>query len=70
MKRRATTIISVRREGAVAMAGDGQVTLGDTIAKSNAVKVRRIDGLGSEGGGVLTGFAGGAADGFCPAGAV
>lgn len=64
MKRRATTIISVRRNGSVAMAGDGQVTLGDTIAKANAVKVRRIDGLGAEGGGVLTGFAGGAADGF------
>ncbi|MEE2906629.1 MAG: ATP-dependent protease subunit HslV [Planctomycetota bacterium] len=64
MQRRATTIISVRRDGSVAMAGDGQVTLGDTIAKSNAVKVRRIDGLGAEGGGVLTGFAGGAADGF------
>ena len=46
------------------MAGDGQVTLGDTIAKSNAIKVRKIEGLGAEQGGVLTGFAGGAADGF------
>ena len=64
MELRSTTIISVRRDGAVAMAGDGQVTLGDTIAKSNAVKVRRIEGLGAEGGGVLAGFAGGAADGF------
>jgi len=64
MDLRATTIISVRRDGAVAMAGDGQVTLGDTIAKSNAVKVRRINGLGAEGAGVLTGIAGGAADGF------
>lgn len=62
--RRATTIVCVRRDGAVAMAGDGQVTLGDTIAKANAVKVRRIEGLGSQNGGVLAGFAGGAADGF------
>lgn len=60
----ATTIVSVRRGHEVAMAGDGQVSLGDTIAKANATKVRRIDGLGAGGEGVLTGFAGGAADAF------
>ena len=61
---RATTILSVRRGDQVAMAGDGQVSLGDTIAKGNATKVRRIPDLGSGGAGVLTGFAGGAADAF------
>ena len=40
----ATTIVSVRRDGAVAVAGDGQVSLGTTVAKSDAVKVRRLDG--------------------------
>ena len=45
LTRRATTIVCVRRNGEVAMAGDGQVTLGDTIAKANAVKVRKIKGL-------------------------
>ena len=64
LTRRATTIVCVRRNGEVAMAGDGQVTLGDTIAKANAVKVRKIDGLGANNAGVLAGFAGGAADGF------
>ncbi|MCH2134282.1 MAG: ATP-dependent protease subunit HslV [Phycisphaerales bacterium] len=61
---RATTIISVRRDDSVAIAGDGQVSLGDTIAKANAVKVRRIENLGAGRRGVLTGFAGGAADAF------
>jgi ATP-dependent HslUV protease subunit HslV len=60
----ATTIISARAGGAVAIAGDGQVSLGDTIAKSNAVKVRRLEGLGAGGAGVLVGFAGSAADAF------
>lgn len=56
----ATTILSVRRNGRVAVAGDGQVTLGNTVMKSNARKVRR---LGREGQ-VLAGFAGAAADAF------
>lgn len=60
----ATTIISVRRDGRVAIAGDGQVSLGDTIAKGDAVKVRRLDELGAEKKGVLVGFAGSAADAF------
>jgi ATP-dependent HslUV protease subunit HslV len=54
-----TTILCVRRDGAVAMAGDGQVTLGQTVIKGNARKVRRI-GDGS----VIAGFAGATADAF------
>ncbi len=61
---RATTIVSVRRGKIVAVAGDGQVSIGETIAKSDAVKVRRIDELGAEAAGVLVGFAGSAADAF------
>ncbi|PKL25561.1 MAG: HslU--HslV peptidase proteolytic subunit [Spirochaetae bacterium HGW-Spirochaetae-3] len=58
-KIRSTTIIAVRRDGKVAMAGDGQVTMGETVMKSNARKVRTIyDGK------VLTGFAGATADAF------
>jgi ATP-dependent HslUV protease subunit HslV len=54
-----TTILCVRREGRVALGGDGQVTLGDKVMKSNARKVRRLhDGR------VLAGFAGGTADAF------
>ena len=54
-----TTILSVRRGGTVAMGGDGQVTLGQTVMKGNARKVRRLyDGK------VLAGFAGGTADAF------
>lgn len=56
----ATTIVSVRRNGQVVIAGDGQVTLGHTVMKANARKVRR---LGKEGR-VLAGFAGAAADAF------
>ena len=56
----ATTIVSVRRGGTVAVGGDGQVTLGNTVMKANARKVRR---LGREGQ-VLAGFAGAAADAF------
>ncbi len=56
---RGTTIIAVRRDGRVAMAGDGQVTMGETVMKSNARKVRRIaDGK------ILVGFAGATADAF------
>src|SRR5690349_9455359 len=54
-----TTILCVRRDGQVAMAGDGQVSMGQTIVKGNARKVRRI-GAGS----VITGFAGATADAF------
>jgi ATP-dependent HslUV protease subunit HslV len=54
-----TTILSVRRGNSVAMGGDGQVTLGNTVVKGNAKKVRRLyDGK------VLAGFAGGTADAF------
>jgi len=60
----ATTIISVRQEGRVAVAGDGQVSIGDTIAKADAVKVRRLPDLGANAEGVLVGFAGAAADAF------
>ena len=53
----ATTIIAVRLGGEVAMAGDGQVTMGDTIVKQSAVKIRTLYG-----GTVLAGFAGAVAD--------
>jgi len=56
---RGTTIVSVRRGPLVAVAGDGQVTLGNTIVKGNARKVRTL----AEGR-VLAGFAGGTADAF------
>jgi ATP-dependent HslUV protease, peptidase subunit HslV len=56
---RSTTILSVRRGGDVALGGDGQVTLGNVVAKHDAVKVRRLGG-----GKVLSGFAGSAADAF------
>ena len=56
----ATTILSVRRDGRVAVAGDGQVTLGHTVMKGNARKVRRLGRDGQ----VLAGFAGAAADAF------
>jgi ATP-dependent HslUV protease subunit HslV len=56
---RSTTVIAVKKDGKVAMAGDGQVTMGETVMKGNARKVRRIfDGK------VLTGFAGATADAF------
>lgn len=55
----ATTILSVRRDGRVAIGGDGQVTLGTTVLKADAVKIRKLlDGQ------VLVGFAGSAADSF------
>ena len=56
----ATTIVSVRRNGRVVVAGDGQVTLGNTVMKANARKVRRLGRDGQ----VLAGFAGAAADAF------
>jgi len=55
-----TTILCVRRDGHVAMAGDGQVSLGNTVIKGNARKVRRI----GTGGTVIAGFAGATADAF------
>ncbi len=55
----ATTIISVRKGKDVVVAGDGQVSMGDTILKSNAKKVRRL-GKGE----IITGFAGATADAF------
>jgi len=59
-----TTILSVRRDRGVALAGDGQVTLGRTVAKQDAVKVRKLDDVGADRKGVLVGFAGSAADAF------
>jgi len=58
-KVRSTTVLAVKREGHVAMAGDGQVTLGETVMKGNARKVRRLYE-----GKVLAGFAGATADAF------
>lgn len=54
-----TTILSVRKAGQVVLAGDGQVTLGQTVVKANARKVRRLGG-----GAILAGFAGSTADAF------
>ena len=54
-----TTIVSVRRNGKVVMGGDGQVSLGNTVMKGNAKKVRRLYH-----GQVLAGFAGATADAF------
>lgn len=59
---RSTTIVSVRNGQNVAIAGDGQVSIGPTIAKGDAVKVRKLDGVGADLEGVLVGFAGSSAD--------
>jgi ATP-dependent HslUV protease subunit HslV len=59
-----TTILSVRKDGQIVVAGDGQVSLGQTVIKSNARKVRRLGPSGSKGGDVLAGFAGATADAF------
>ncbi len=56
----ATTIVSVRRDGKVVIGGDGQVTLGATVVKANARKVRRLGSKGE----VVAGFAGATADAF------
>ncbi|HKJ77530.1 MAG TPA: ATP-dependent protease subunit HslV [Gammaproteobacteria bacterium] len=56
---RGTTILAVRRNGKVVVGGDGQVSMGDTVMKGNARKVRRLYGDR-----VLAGFAGGTADAF------
>jgi ATP-dependent HslUV protease subunit HslV len=58
-KFRSTTIVAVRKDGKVAMAGDGQVTFGQTVMKYNACKVRRL--MDNK---VLCGFAGSTADAF------
>lgn len=56
---RATTVVAVRKDGKVALGGDGQVTLGDTVVKTRARKVRELrDGT------ILAGFAGAVADAF------
>ena len=55
-----TTIVSVRKAGRVVIAGDGQVTMGQTVMKANAKKVRRLGADGS----VIAGFAGATADAF------
>jgi ATP-dependent HslUV protease, peptidase subunit HslV len=59
MKTRSTTILSVRHGGTVAIGGDGQVSLGNTIMKADAVKIRRL--MDNK---VITGFAGSSADAF------
>jgi len=59
VKIHATTILAVRHNGQVAIGGDGQATLGNTVAKSNVRKIRKLHG-----GKVLTGFAGSTADAF------
>src|SRR4051794_18949883 len=56
---RSPPILSVRHNGQVALGGDGQVTLGNTVVKHDATKIRRVGG-----GKVLVGFAGSAADAF------
>jgi len=55
-----TTILSVRRGGQVAVGGDGQVTMNETVVKADAKKIRRLGDQGQ----VICGFAGGAADAF------
>jgi len=59
MKFRSTTILTIRHQGKVAMGGDGQVSLGQTVVKSDALKIRRL--MDDR---VLVGFAGAAADAF------
>lgn len=56
---RSTTILAVKKGGKIAMAGDGQVTLGNTVIKSNARKIRKIYNDA-----IITGFAGATADAF------
>src|SRR6187455_449033 len=59
-----TTILTVRKNGIVAIGGDGQVSIGQTIIKANAKKVRRLGKIQGEGGHVIAGFAGATADAF------
>lgn len=58
-KIKSTTILGIVHNGEAAMAGDGQVSIGNTVMKHNAVKIRKLSG-----GKVICGFAGGAADAF------
>ena len=60
MKIHSTTVLAVAHKGSVVFASDGQVTLGNTIMKHGATKIRRLEVVG----GVLAGFAGSAADSF------
>lgn len=57
MKVRSTTVLAVRRDGVTAIAGDGQITVGDTVLKSNTSKLRTL-----RGGKIVVGYAGAAAD--------
>jgi ATP-dependent HslUV protease, peptidase subunit HslV len=59
MKSHSTTILTIRHKGVVAMGGDGQVTVGNSIMKADAVKIRRL--MNDK---VITGFAGSTADAF------
>jgi ATP-dependent HslUV protease subunit HslV len=59
-----TTILAVRKNGKAVIAGDGQVSLGQTVIKPNARKVRRLGAKESNGGSVIGGFAGATADAF------
>ncbi|HXZ26800.1 MAG TPA: HslU--HslV peptidase proteolytic subunit, partial [Terriglobales bacterium] len=59
MRVRSTTVLSVRRDGKVVMAGDGQVTLGEGVVKHSARRIRRLYGDK-----ILAGFAGSTADAF------
>ena len=56
---RGTTVVSVRKNGVVSIGGDGQVTLGDTVFKGNACKIRKLYNNK-----IIAGFAGGTADAF------
>lgn len=56
---RSTTVLAIRKDGSVVMAGDGQVTMGDTVVKHQAKKIRKLYH-----GRILTGFAGSTADAF------
>jgi ATP-dependent HslUV protease, peptidase subunit HslV len=59
VKIRSTTVLAVRRDGHIVLGGDGQVTMGNTVVKSTARKIRRLSD-----GKILAGFAGSAADGI------
>jgi ATP-dependent HslUV protease, peptidase subunit HslV len=59
MKTHSTTVLTIRHKGVVAVGGDGQVTIGNTIMKADSVKIRRL--MDNQ---VITGFAGSAADAF------
>src|SRR5690349_10314198 len=59
MKIHSTTILAVKHNGSVAIGGDGQATMGNTIAKSNVKKIRKL-----QDGKIITGFAGSTADAF------